>query len=150
MGKILIAKVPMRPAVFSQGCVAGFDRALVESGIQRGELTLALRGTSIASKSIIHGCGAEGGLATQGFRDMPEFAYQTHPDAYDLNVAEPRSLISRHRCFGIPCRTWPDGSIRIPLDDECVRNASGTLPRPAMRGTGADRAGADDQAIVRF
>ena len=127
-GKILTAKVPTVPADPSQGCIAGIDKALSAFGIQPRQLSFAVHGTTVATNTIIQGCGAEAGLlTTEGFRDVLEIAYQTRPDLYDLDYAKPRPLVPRRRCFGIPGRVWPDGSIRVPLDEGSVREAGRRL-----------------------
>ncbi len=127
-GQILTAKVPTVPADPSRGCIAGIDKALAAFGIQPGQLSFVVHGTTVATNTIIQGCGAAAGLlATEGFRDVLEIAYQTRPDLYHLDYAKPRPLVPRRHCLGIPGRIWPDGSIQVPLDEERVREAGRTL-----------------------
>ena len=127
-GAILTTKVPTVPVDPSQGCIAGIDKALAAFAIAPGQLSFAVHGTTVATNTIIQGCGAEAGLlTTEGFRDVLEIAYQTRPDLYDLDYAKPPPLVPRSRCLGIPERVWADGSIRVPLDEDAVRRAGRRL-----------------------
>ena len=132
-GRILVTKVPTVPADPSRGCISGIDKALNALEIQPRQLSFAVHGTTVATNTIIQGCGAAAGLlTTEGFRDVLEIAYQTRPDLYELDYSKPPPLIPRRRCIGIPGRIWADGSIRTPLDESAVRKAGRQLAQEGV------------------
>src|SRR4029077_7131329 len=68
-GQILVAKVHTVPADPSQGCIAGIDKVLKEFGLDAGQISVVVHGTTIATNTIIEGKGAKAGLVTsEGFR----------------------------------------------------------------------------------
>lgn len=132
-GEILVAKVPTVSDDPSKGCVAGFDKALTLHRVAPQALSFAVHGTTIATNTIIQGAGAKAGLiASEGFRDVLEIAYQTRPALYDVFFQKPRPLIPRHLCMGVPERIGPDGDIIVPLDEQAVRAAARALKQEGV------------------
>lgn len=132
-GEILVAKVPTVTDDPSQGCVAGFDKALTQHGVTPQALSFAVHGTTVATNAIIEGKGAKAGLiASEGFRDVLEIAYQTRPALYDVFFKKPQPLIPRHLCIGVPERIGPDGETIVPLDERAVRAAARALKQEGV------------------
>jgi N-methylhydantoinase A len=124
-GTILVAKVHTVPADPSQGCIAGIDRLLAEHGLDPGQVSFVVHGTTIATNTIIEGKGAKAGLVTSaGFRDVLEIAYQTRPNLYDIFYDKVRPLIPRYLSVGVPERIAADGAVRVPLDEAALREAA--------------------------
>jgi N-methylhydantoinase A len=127
-GEILVAKVPTVPFDPSEGCVAGFDKAVGLHGIAPDALSFLVHGTTIATNTIIQGKGAKAGLITsEGFSDVLEIAYQTRPSLYDAFYDKPAPLVPRRLCVGVPERIGPAGETIIELDTGAVKAAAATL-----------------------
>jgi N-methylhydantoinase A len=132
-GEILVAKVATVPDDPSKGCVAGFDKALAQHRVAPQALSFAVHGTTIATNTIIQGKGAKAGLiASEGFRDVLEIAYQTRPTLYDVFFEKPKPLIPRHLCLGVPERMGHDGETIVPLDEAAVRGAARALKQQGV------------------
>ncbi len=124
-GSILVAKVHTVPSDPSQGCIDGIEKALDLYGLSPEQIVFVVHGTTIATNTIIEGKHARAGLITsEGFRDVLEIAYQTRPNLYDVFFDKPVPLIPRHLCRGVPERILPDGSVRVPLDQDALREVA--------------------------
>jgi N-methylhydantoinase A len=120
-GAMHLTKVPSVPANPALGFLDGFDRALRQSGIDVAALDFVGHGTTVATNTIIQEVGARVGLiASEGFSDMLEIAYQTRPDLFDLMYDKPRPLVPRQRALGVPERLDSEGRVLVPLDEAAV------------------------------
>ena len=121
-GEILTAKVPTVPADPSRGCIHGIDKALARYGLEPGQISFTVHGTTVATNTIIQRKYALAGLITsEGFRDVLEIAYQTRPKLYDIFYDKPGPLVPRYLARGVPERIGPDGEVIVPLDEDAVR-----------------------------
>ncbi|MCC7426343.1 MAG: hydantoinase/oxoprolinase family protein [Alphaproteobacteria bacterium] len=120
-GELMLVKVPSVPADPAQGFLNGFDRALRQYGIAIGDVEFIGHGTTVATNTIIEGKGATAGLiASEGFSDVLEIAYQIRPNLFDLMYDKPRPLVARRMALGVPERIGPDGKVYVPLDQAAV------------------------------
>lgn len=127
-GEIHVTKVPTVPADPSEGFLDALTRALERFGIAPGQIGFAAHGTTIATNTIIQGKGARCGLiATAGFSDVLEIAYQTRPSLYDILYEKPKPLIPRHLTRGVRERSGPEGETILPLDEADVARAAREL-----------------------
>ena len=127
-GEILIAKVDTVPADPSEGCIRGIEKAFGSHGVDPGQITFTVHGTTIATNTIIEGKAAKAGLITsEGFRDVLEIAYQTRPKLYDIFYEKLKPLIPRHLSIGVPERIGPEGEVLRPLDEEALRRVGRQL-----------------------
>jgi len=132
-GQILVAKVHTAPADPSQGCIAGIDKVLKEFGLDAGQISFVVHGTTIATNTIIEGKGAKAGLVTsEGFRDVLEIAYQTRPNLYDIFYEKVKPLIPRYLSLGVPERIGPDGNVRVPLNEAALRQVAARLMKEGV------------------
>jgi N-methylhydantoinase A len=121
-GEILTAKVATVPADPSRGCIHGIDKALARYGLEPGQISFTVHGTTVATNTIIQRKYALAGLITsEGFRDVLEIAYQTRPKLYDIFYDKPGPLVPRYLARGVPERIGPDGEVIVPLDEDAVR-----------------------------
>ena len=120
-GDLHLVKVPSVPSDPAAGFLHGFDRALARHRVAVEGIAFIGHGTTVATNTIIEGKGAAVGLlASEGFADVLEIAYQTRPDQYDLMYTKPKPLVPRRRALGVPERTGPDGRIWRPLDESAA------------------------------
>ena len=138
-GEILTAKVATVPADPSRGCIHGIDKALARYGLEPGQISFTVHGTTVATNTIIQRKYALAGLITsEGFRDVLEIAYQTRPKLYDIFYDKPEPLVPRYLARGVPERIGPDGVVIVPLDEDAVRAVARELVGRRRRG---DRGG---------
>ena len=69
-----------------------------ESNTPLDAVELVIHGTTLATNALIERKGAKIGLiATEGFRDSVEIAYEHRFEQYDLYMDRPTPLVPRHR-----------------------------------------------------
>ncbi len=112
----------------------GFMNALIRTfeslAVEPQQVSFAVHGTTVATNTIIQHKGARVGLiASRGFRDILEIAWQIRPDIYDVFYDKPVPLVARHLCEGVPERVDADGSVLVPLDEEAVRRCGRRFKR---------------------
>ncbi len=99
----------------------GARRILDESGTPASDVELVIHGTTLATNSLIERMGAKTGLiATEGFRDSVEIAYEHRFEQYDLYMDRPAPLVPRHRRLGVPERVAADGEVLLALDEDVL------------------------------
>ncbi len=99
----------------------GARRILDESGTPASDVELVIHGTTLATNSLIERKGAKTGLiATEGFRDSVEIAYEHRFEQYDLYMDRPAPLVPRHRRLGVPERVAADGEVLLALDEDVL------------------------------
>ena len=99
----------------------GARRILDESGTPASDVELVIHGTTLATNSLIERKGAKTGLiATEGFRDSVEIAYEHRFEQYDLYMDRPAPLVPRHRRLGVPERVAADGQVLLALDEDVL------------------------------
>jgi N-methylhydantoinase A len=127
-GEVRVTKVPTVPADPSEGFLDALTRALAQFAIAPAAITFAVHGTTVATNTIIQGKGARCGLiASDGFSDVLEIAYQTRPSLYDILYEKPKPLIPRHLTRGVRERTGPEGEQIVPLDEAELAQAAREL-----------------------
>jgi N-methylhydantoinase A len=132
-GAVSIAKVSSTPADPSAGFMEATSRILREAGVEGAELRYLVHATTVATNSIIEAKVARTAfVTTDGFRDLLEIARQTRPTLYDVHFEKPPPLVPRNLCFGVRERLEPDGSARVPLDEESVREVAARLRAEAI------------------
>ena len=92
--------------------------------MQPNDVDLVIHGTTLATNAIIERTGAKTALiATDGFTDSLEIAYEHRFEQSDLFMERPKPLVPRHLRLGIKERIASDGSVLIPLDENSVKEA---------------------------
>ena len=120
-GRVRQAKVlstPDDPSV-------GFMQALDAAGIEAGEISSVIHGTTIATNALIERRYPEPALVTtQGFRDVLEIGRQRRKHLYDPYQSKTPPLIARSRRFTVAEKLGADGSTVIPLDRDDARRVA--------------------------
>lgn len=118
-------KVPSTPAGPTEAVISGLRRLVADvADVEVRDLEALVHGTTVATNAVIQEGWARTGLITsEGFRDIIEIRRQTRPDVYDLRVGKPRAIVPRDMRLEVPERVRADGSIRVPLDEDAVREA---------------------------
>jgi N-methylhydantoinase A len=103
----------------------GLALLLAEAGLEPGDVTLFVHGTTLATNALIERRGARTGLiTTAGFRDVLELGTESRFDQYDITMDKPPPLAPRRLRLGVPERIAADGAILLPLDRDAVRAAA--------------------------
>ena len=116
-------KLLTTPAAPEEAVLEGARRILAESDTPADAIELVIHGTTLATNALIERKGAKTGLiATDGFRDSVEIAYEHRFEQYDLYMDRPSPLVPRHRRLGVPERVAADGEVLLALDEDALRD----------------------------
>jgi N-methylhydantoinase A len=133
--RISTKKVLTTPRAPEEGVMTGLREILAEAGLRAGDLDVVLHGTTLATNAILERKGAKTALvATEGFRDVVEIAYESRYDQYDISIEKPEPLVPRHLRFTVPERVDAAGGVRRALDEDAVR---ALVPALRREGIGA-------------
>jgi len=103
------------------GALEGASRVLADAEIAPGSVGGVIHGTTLATNALIERRGAEVAcIATEGFRDILEIAYERRYSQYDIDLEKPDLIVRRDRCFTVPERVLADGTVRAPLDEAAL------------------------------
>jgi N-methylhydantoinase A len=117
------AKVLTTPEAPERAVVAAIGAVLREAGLQPGDLSIIIHGTTLATNAIIERKGAKTALVTtEGFRDTIEIRHENRFEQYDVNIDLPPPLVPRRLRFVVPERTDARGRTVIPLDEAAVES----------------------------
>jgi N-methylhydantoinase A len=104
------------------GVLAGIDTILARTKLASAAVTALIHGTTLATNAIIERKGARTALlATDGFRDAIEMAFENRFEQYDLLMDKPAPLVARPLRFSVPERIDARGNVVKPLDEDAVR-----------------------------
>ena len=107
-----------------EGFLAAAAKVIRIANLQPNDVDLVIHGTTLATNAIIERTGAKTALiATDGFTDSLEIAYEHRFEQSDLFMERPKPLVPRHLRLGIKERIASDGSVLIPLDENSVKEA---------------------------
>ncbi|MEC8138058.1 MAG: hydantoinase/oxoprolinase family protein, partial [Pseudomonadota bacterium] len=121
-------KLLTTPAAPEEAVLEGTRRILSESNTPASSVELVIHGTTLATNALIERKGAKTGLiATDGFRDSVEIAYEHRFEQYDLYMERPSPLVPRHRRLGVPERIAADGEVLLPLDEDVLAKRAKAL-----------------------
>ena len=116
-------KVLTTPQAPEQAVIAGTLELLAEIGVAPAEIDLFIHGTTLATNAIIERKGPVTALiATEGFRDVLEIAYESRYDQYDIFIDKPVALVPRVRRFTVPERIDAAGAVLHPLDEAALHD----------------------------
>lgn len=106
----------------SRSIINGIVHILKENDISPEEVIYLAHGTTVATNALIEKKGAKIGIiTTKGFKDLMEIGDQKRPSLYDLLKQKPSGLIPP----GLKCeaeeRILFDGTVKVPLDEDNVR-----------------------------
>jgi N-methylhydantoinase A len=120
-GRRFTTKVLTTSAAPELGVMAGVHSILAQAGLQPGDITILVHGTTLATNSVIERKGARTALiTTEGFRDVLALGNESRYDQYDINIVLPEPLVPRHLRLTVPERLDNEGHILRPLDEAAV------------------------------
>jgi len=102
----------------ADGAFAGATRVLAMAARRLEEVTGFIHGTTLATNALIEKRGAVvATIATEGFRDILDIAYERRYAQYDIALEKPDLLVPRTRSFTVPERMSVAGDVLIGLDE---------------------------------
>ena len=117
-GRLLTKKVLTTPRAPEEAVMQGTLALLAEVGMALSSVDVLVHGTTLATNAIIERKGARTALiATDGFRDVLDIAYESRYDQYDIFIEKPVSLVPRARRFTVPERVDVEGRVLLALDE---------------------------------
>jgi N-methylhydantoinase A len=123
-GSVRLAKSLSTPDDLARGV----REALVRSGADLRSARSLIHGSTIVINAIIERAGARTALlTTRGFRDVYEIGRINRPESFNPRFRKHRPLVARENIFEIPERILADGSVRLPLDEDAVRDVARIL-----------------------
>jgi N-methylhydantoinase A len=112
-------KVLTTPSAPELGVLAGIELILSDAALRPSDLGLIIHGTTLATNAIIERKGARTALlATRGFRDSIEMAYEHRFEQYDIFMDKPAPLVPRNLRLSVAERIDATGRIIEPLDEQ--------------------------------
>jgi len=123
-GTTRTAKVPSTPEDSSIGVLNGIERLCERAGIDPGDITEVMHGTTVATNTVLTRAGATVGLVTtRGYRDTLQIARSHVPGGLGgwviWNKTPPLAplemTIEAHE------RIAADGEVLVPLDEQALR-----------------------------
>jgi N-methylhydantoinase A len=121
--RLLHFKYSSTPDDPSRSIVNGILHILESENIDPREVEYLAHGTTVATNALIEKKGARMGLiTTKGFKDLMEIGNQKRPSLYDLLKEKPQDLIPPGLKCEVEERILHDGSIKIPLNEQDVRD----------------------------
>ena len=136
-GITLTHKVPTTPDNPSRGVLTGIIELCERYGIEKGEITRVLHGTTTATNAILEQDGCTTGMiTTEGYRDVVHIGRHQRPENYSILQEVPwqdRVLVKRRNRLTVKERVAPpSGEILEALDEEGVRAAARELKRKGI------------------
>jgi len=126
-------KLLTTPEAPERAVIAGVAEILDAAGVAAADVALTIHGTTLATNAIIERKGAKTALvATEGFRDSIEMAYEHRFEQYDLYMERPPALAPRWRRYEAPERMAADGVVLKSLDEDAVREIARRLKAEAV------------------
>jgi N-methylhydantoinase A len=118
------AKVLTTQHAPEEGVMSAIATVLADAAADPARVDVVIHGTTLATNAIIERKGARTALlATEGFRDSVEMAYENRFEQYDINVERPAPLVPRHLRIPVRERVGADGEVLLALDPASVEAA---------------------------
>ncbi|PTV51790.1 hydantoinase/oxoprolinase family protein [Pseudomonas putida] len=128
-GRLFVNKTSTTPENLGEAIVQGLSTLLQQAGVEPGDITEIVHGTTTASNTILQKVGAKTGvLTTAGFRDVLEIGRIRTPTMFDLSWSKPEPLATRRWRRGIQERMSATGDVVTPLnEDQLLREAKSLI-----------------------
>jgi len=114
-----VTKTPSTPQDQSIGVMEGIRKICARAGVPRGEVSLILHGTTVATNAVLEGKGARVGLVvTRGYAQILHLArsWTPGPLAGWIIMQKPAPLAAVDDTLEIDERVAADGAVLKPLD----------------------------------
>jgi N-methylhydantoinase A len=126
--RLVTAKV-LSTARQEEGVVAAAREVLARAGVEPGDVTHFVHGSTVATNALLERRLARTALVTtKGFRDLLFLGRQARPSLYRLHEAPTPPVVQRRLCVEVDERMGPEGVIR-ELDAASVERAARRLAR---------------------
>ncbi len=97
--------------------IDGLQQVSAKAGVDVGQITQIIHGTTLATNALIERRGAKTALiTTKGFRDVIEMRTESRFEQYDLNLTLPEPLLPRQSRFTVAGRIDAKGAELVPMD----------------------------------
>ncbi len=125
-GELRFEKVPTTPEKPTAGVLAAFDKAdAAPSTVETFN-----HGSTLGLNSLLTRNGARiATIATRGFRDVYLLGRTDRKVMYDFAYQKPKALLERYDTFEITERSYFDGTIGTPFDEEDARSVAREIAR---------------------
>jgi N-methylhydantoinase A len=121
-------KILTTPHAPEDGVLAALRSVTAEAGVEPGEVSVIIHGTTLATNALIERKGARTALlTTEGFRDVVEIRHENRFEQYDVNIDLPPPLVPRRLRLPVRERIDAQGEVLVPLDESSVARAIETL-----------------------
>ncbi len=105
----------------AEGAMEGALRVMQSAGRSLAEVTGFIHGTTLATNALIERRGATvATVATEGFRDILEIAYERRYAQYDINLEKPDLIVPRERSLTVRERMSATGEVLIELEEGAI------------------------------
>ncbi|MGX9417749.1 hydantoinase/oxoprolinase family protein [Vibrio sp. WJH972] len=116
-GELFTGKVLTNYSQPEQAILDGIQLVCERGGIEVGQVSTVIHGTTLVTNSLIERRGAKTAfITTQGFRDVVEMRTENRFEQYDLNLTLPTPLVSRASRYTINERIDASGNVLTPMD----------------------------------
>ncbi|WP_438284355.1 hydantoinase/oxoprolinase family protein [Pseudomonas alabamensis] len=127
-GRLFVNKTSTTPEDLGKAIVQGLSALLQQAGVEPGDITEIVHGTTTASNTILQKVGAKTGvLTTAGFRDVLEIGRIRTPTMFDLSWSKPEPLATRRWRRGIQERMSAMGEVVTALDEAHLLREAASL-----------------------
>ncbi len=124
-GKLQVMKLRSTPDDPARAILQAIESIAAQTGA--GQLEIR-HGTTVATNALLERKGARVAfVTTAGFEDTLAIGRQARPDLYDWNLHRPEPLAPAERCFGVPERIGPDGSVIRALPRDALPALAGSI-----------------------
>ncbi len=135
---VFVHKVASTPHDQSEGVLKGLRELCDIAGVSPADVSLIVHGTTVATNITIEHNGAEVGMLTsRNFRDILHIGRHKRPYNFSLHFEVPwqsRPLVKRRNRISVSERILPpDGTVKVPLDETEVLEATRLFKRRGIK-----------------
>lgn len=123
-GELRFEKVLTTSESPTAGVLAAFERAETIMS----DVAMFNHGTTLGLNSLLTRTGARvATIATRGFRDVYLLGRTDRKSMYDIIYRKPKPLLQRYDTFEVAERSYFDGTVALPLDEQGARAVAETI-----------------------
>ena len=125
-GEVIVDKLPTTPEDPRVGVIEGIRRVLAISGVEPGDVSRVVHGTTLATNVILEQKGGPiAFVVTEGFADLLRLGREARveEDRYDLFFTTPTPPVEPRLTFEVSERVNSSGAVTRPLTGEHGRGA---------------------------
>ena len=120
-GEMRFEKVPTTPDAPTRGVMNGFSKAETNPA----DVAMFNHGTTLGLNSLLTRTGARiAVISTFGFRDVYLLGRTDRRAMYDITFTKPPALLARKDTFEVRERSYFDGRIAMPFDEDDARRVA--------------------------